>query len=59
MLLFLQNNWANLLVGGLVLALLCGSLWSICRNRRKGASACGCGGCGHCPYGSTGACRRH
>lgn len=47
---FLVQNWANLLVGGLVLAALAWAIAVMIRNRKKGKSACGCsGGCSGCP----------
>ena len=54
---FLVQNWANLLVGSLVLAALAWAIAVMIRNRKKGKSACGCsGGCSGCPC--SGQCHR-
>lgn len=51
MLIFLQNNWGSLLVGGIVLALIAAIVAKLVRDARAGKHICGgdCKSCGgHC-----------
>lgn len=53
MLHFLAANWGTFLIGALVAAVVLLILVRLFRDRKKGASSCGCG-CEHCP--SAGLC---
>ncbi len=48
MLTFLQNNWANLLIGGIVLVVFIVAVRSIILRHKKGGCGDSCGGCPYC-----------
>lgn len=52
MLEFFARNWATLLVGGAVAALLILVSLKLIRDRRAGKSTCGCN-CADCPSGGV------
>lgn len=54
MMLFLEENWGNVLVLAGVAAVAAAAAWRLVKGRRAGKSGCGCG-CGDCP--ARGACR--
>ena len=54
MILFLEDNWGNVLVLAGVAAVAAAAVWRLVKSKRAGRSSCGCG-CGGCP--SRGACR--
>ena len=50
MLLWLQNNWATLLVSAVLVAVVGVIVWSMIKAKKNGKSSCGCSGCsGNCP----------
>ncbi|MBP1737326.1 MAG: hypothetical protein H6Q60_1207 [Oscillospiraceae bacterium] len=40
---------ATIIISGLLLVMVSGIIVSMVRNKKKGKSACGCGGCDCCP----------
>ena len=51
MLIWLEENVANIIAGVLVIAVLGGVIYSMVRNKKRGKSACGCSGCSGCADG--------
>lgn len=48
---WLSDNWGNLVVGFILLAIVAAVVWSLVR--KKGEGGCGCASCGGCcPRGS-------
>lgn len=54
MMVFLEENWGNILVLAGVAAVAAAAAWRLVKDRKAGRSGCGCG-CSCCP--SRGACR--
>lgn len=51
MLAYIQNNFATIIIGAVVLAVAALAVFVMIRDRRRGKSACGYD-CGHCPSAS-------
>lgn len=50
MLSYLSENLANIIICGVLIAIVTAIVTAMVRNRRKGKSSCGCG-CSHCSMG--------
>lgn len=51
MIAWLTNNLSTIILCAVLIAIVTAVIVYMIRNKKKGKSSCGCGGCQHCPMG--------
>ena len=47
---WLNDNWGNLVVGGILLVIVIALVWNLVRKKGEGGCGCGCDSCGGCCF---------